>query len=129
MSTNDDSLTEFELLTPVEAMRLLRVSRMWLHDAAKDERIPSIRLGGPGGPVRFVRRDLEGHIELARQQWRPTQSGAAALRSVQTTDGGASGAAGGEPRPTAALADAGADPPNMTTASTFVRRFCAQPPV
>ena len=47
-----------ELLTPTEAQHLLRVSRSWLYGAAKDGRIPSIRLGGPDGPLRFVKEDL-----------------------------------------------------------------------
>jgi hypothetical protein len=35
LSPTDPSL---ELLTPTEAMRLLRVSRTWLYEAAKDGR-------------------------------------------------------------------------------------------
>ena len=75
-----EHITTPELLTASEAMELLRVSRTWLYDAAKDGRIPSIRLGGPGGPVRFVRGDLLAHIERARQSWSPGTSSAEALR-------------------------------------------------
>ena len=71
---------ELELLTPTEAGRLLRVSRSWLYGAAKDGRIPAIRLGGPAGPLRFIRCDLLAHIEATRAQWRPGASSADALR-------------------------------------------------
>ena len=60
-----------------------RVSRTWLYDAAKSGRIPAIRLGGPEGPVRFVRDDLLEHIDAARAGWRPTDTGASALRRVR----------------------------------------------
>jgi excisionase family DNA binding protein len=73
---------EPELLTPAEAMRLLRVSRSWLYEAARDGRIPSIRVGGQDGPVRFVKGDLLAHIDTARAAWRPGDSGAAALRRI-----------------------------------------------
>ena len=69
-----------ELLTPTEAQRLLRVSRSWLYGAAKDGRIPSIRLGGPDGPLRFVRQDLISRINAARAAWRPGDTSAEALR-------------------------------------------------
>jgi excisionase family DNA binding protein len=71
-----------EILTPAEATQLLRVSRTWLYQAAQDGRIPAIRLGGPAGPVRFVRADLLEHIERARQRWHPAASGAAVLREA-----------------------------------------------
>ena len=50
---------------------MLGVSRSWLYDAAKDGRVPSIRLGGPDGPVRFVERDLVEWLERARAGWLP----------------------------------------------------------
>jgi len=71
MSTDALPHAGLELLTPAEAMRLLRVSRTWLYDATKDGRIPAIRLGGPDGPVRFVKGDLLAHIDAARACWRP----------------------------------------------------------
>ena len=70
-----------ELLTPTEAKQLLRDSRSWLYEAAKDGRIPAIRLGGSDGPVRFIRADLLTHIEAARQQWHPARTSATALRT------------------------------------------------
>lgn len=79
MST-DAPTTEPELMTPAEATRMLRVSPTWLYDAAKDGRIPAIRLGGPGGPVRFVRADLLAHIEQTRARWRPGDTSSQTLR-------------------------------------------------
>jgi excisionase family DNA binding protein len=80
MSTDAAPLSTLELLTPAEAMRLLRVSRSWLYDAAKDGRIPAIRLGGAGGPVRFVKADLLAHIDAARASWMPGDTSTQALR-------------------------------------------------
>jgi excisionase family DNA binding protein len=48
-----------EFLKPEEVRHLLNVSRSWLYEAANDGRIPCIRLGGPGGPLRFERRKIE----------------------------------------------------------------------
>jgi excisionase family DNA binding protein len=71
---------ELELLTPTEAQRLLRVSRSWLYGAARDGRLPSIRLGGASGPLRFVKADLLAQIDSARAAWHPTDSASRALR-------------------------------------------------
>ena len=49
-----------DLLKPGEVARRLQVSRTWLYAAAKSGRIPSVRLGGADGPVRFVEEDVEG---------------------------------------------------------------------
>lgn len=76
-----------ELLTPTEAQHLLRVSRSWLYGAAKDGRIPSIRLGGPDGPLRFVREDLVSQINAARAAWRPGGTSAEALRRATAGPG------------------------------------------
>jgi excisionase family DNA binding protein len=65
------SVSERALLKPAEVAVQLGVSRTWLYDAAKRGLIPSIRLGGPDGPLRFVREDLELWIERARAQWSP----------------------------------------------------------
>jgi excisionase family DNA binding protein len=54
------------LLKPADVARRLKVSRSWVYDAAADGRLPSIRLGAPDGPLRFVRADLEQWIEDAR---------------------------------------------------------------
>jgi excisionase family DNA binding protein len=63
-----------ELMRPTEVARMLGVSRTWLYDAAKEGRIPSVRIGGPAGPVRFVRADLERWLDEARAAWRPGRS-------------------------------------------------------
>jgi len=55
-----------DLLKPTEVAQRLKVSRSWVYDAAADGRLPSIRLGAPDGPLRFVRADLEQWIEDAR---------------------------------------------------------------
>jgi excisionase family DNA binding protein len=60
-----------ELLRPADVCRLLGVSRTWLYDAAKAGRIPSVRIGGEGGPVRFVQADLERWLDEARADWSP----------------------------------------------------------
>lgn len=59
------------LLRPTEVANMLGVSRTWLYDAAKAGRIPSVRLGGPDGPLRFIEQDLDEWLERARQAWRP----------------------------------------------------------
>lgn len=69
-----------DLLKPPEVMRMLNVSKGWLYQAAKDGRIPHVRLGGPDGPLRFVREDLEVWLENARRAWRPGDTSAATLR-------------------------------------------------
>jgi excisionase family DNA binding protein len=63
-----------ELLRPTEVVQMLGVSRTWLYAAAKDGRVPCIRLGGPEGPVRFVERDLLAWLERARAGWVPGES-------------------------------------------------------
>jgi excisionase family DNA binding protein len=68
------------LLRPAEVARMLGVSRTWLYDAAKDGRIPSVRIGGPSGPVRFVREDLDHWLNEARAAWTPGRSGTRAAR-------------------------------------------------
>jgi excisionase family DNA binding protein len=69
-----------DLLRPVEVARMLGVSRSWLYGAAKDGRIPCVRLGGSDGPLRFVERDLLEWLERARAGWRPSESSAMTLR-------------------------------------------------
>lgn len=58
-----------QLLKPEEVRQLLNVSRSWLYEAANAGRIPCIRLGGPGGPLRFERAAIE--------QWLASTSNAA----------------------------------------------------
>ena len=59
------------LLKPTEVAHRLGVSRAWVYDAAKRGRIPSIRIGGEEGPLRFVPEDLELWIDDARAAWTP----------------------------------------------------------
>ena len=92
---DDDSHAGQPLIRPSELMQRLGVSRSWLYQAAKDGRIPSVRLGGPDGPVRFVADDIEAWIENARAGWRPTDSAARALR--RTAVAGSRGRHGGDP--------------------------------
>jgi excisionase family DNA binding protein len=37
----------------------LSVSRAWVYEAARTGRIPSVRLGGEEGPLRFVEADID----------------------------------------------------------------------
>jgi excisionase family DNA binding protein len=48
-----------QLLKPEEVRQFLNVSRAWLYRAASEGRIPCVRLGGPGGPLRFERSAIE----------------------------------------------------------------------
>jgi predicted DNA-binding transcriptional regulator AlpA len=59
------------LLKPSDLVRCLGTSRSWVYDAAKRGEIPSIRLGGQDGPLRFVERDIEARIDDARARWHP----------------------------------------------------------
>jgi excisionase family DNA binding protein len=59
------------LLKPSEVAAQLGVSRSWLYDAAKTGRIPSIRIGGEEGPLRFVPEDIRRWIDDARAAWMP----------------------------------------------------------
>ena len=70
------------LLRPAEVAQRLDVSTSWLYEAAKDGRIPSVRLGGPAGPLRFIEADVAAWLEGARAAWRPTDSAAATLRRI-----------------------------------------------
>lgn len=72
------------LLRPSELTRMLGVSRSWLYQAAKDGRIPSVRLGGPDGPLRFHAHDVEQWLNQAREGWRRAESSTATLRRVAT---------------------------------------------
>jgi excisionase family DNA binding protein len=65
------------LLKPSQVAAQLAVSRTWLYDAARAGRIPSIRVGGQDGPLRFVSEDLERWLAEARSSWLPGQPPAA----------------------------------------------------
>jgi excisionase family DNA binding protein len=69
-----------DLMRPGEVAGMLGVSRSWLYEAAKDGRIPCVRLGGPDGPVRFIRSELVDWLEHARAGWRPGDSPGQTLR-------------------------------------------------
>jgi excisionase family DNA binding protein len=68
------TVVEDGLLKPADVCRLLAVSRTWVYAAASEGRIPSIRLGGPEGPLRFVRADIEQWLQEARAEWTPGRS-------------------------------------------------------
>jgi predicted site-specific integrase-resolvase len=61
-----DATYEPELLRPTEVLRILKVSKTWLYDAAKDGRIACVRLGAPDGPLRFERAVIEALIRDSR---------------------------------------------------------------
>lgn len=59
------------LLKPSEVAAKLAVSRTWVYEAARTGRLPSIRIGGPDGPLRFVPQDLDRWLDEARSNWVP----------------------------------------------------------
>jgi len=61
-----EAMLESELLRPAEVLRILKVSKTWLYDAAMDGRIACVRLGGPDGPLRFERAVIEALIRDSR---------------------------------------------------------------
>jgi len=74
------------LLKPTDVARQLNVSRAWVYEAAKDGRIPSVRIGGSDGPLRFVPEDLDRWMQEARDGWTP---GRRASSRVRPADQGA----------------------------------------
>jgi excisionase family DNA binding protein len=54
------------LLRPAEVAQMPGVSRSWLYAAVQSGRIPSLRLGGADGPVRFQQRELDTWIAESR---------------------------------------------------------------
>jgi excisionase family DNA binding protein len=69
------AILDTDLLKPTEVAHRLGVSRSWVYDAAKAGRIPCVRLGGPDGPLRFLRDDVEAWLADARRSWLPGKSG------------------------------------------------------
>jgi excisionase family DNA binding protein len=59
------------LLRPNDVARKLSVSRAWVYDAARTGRIPSVRLGGEDGPLRFIEADIDQWLAEARAAWHP----------------------------------------------------------
>jgi excisionase family DNA binding protein len=70
------------LLTVSQVCEQLSVSRPWVYRAARDGKIPSVRLGGDDGPLRFVQADLDAWLAQARQAWQPGRSSAETLRAL-----------------------------------------------
>jgi len=70
------------LIRPCDVAKDLAVSRTWVYDAANAGRIPSIRIGGEDGPLRFVPEDIDRWIDEARKAWRPG-SGSVATQQAQ----------------------------------------------
>jgi excisionase family DNA binding protein len=79
---NDYPRPELILIKPTALAAQLGVSRTWIYDAARDGRIPSVRIGGPEGPLRFVPEDIEAWIDTARAAWRPGGRVGATLRGA-----------------------------------------------
>ena len=75
-------MSRAELLKPADVCAQLKVSRAWLYRAAADGRIPSLRLGGPDGPVRFEPQEIAAWIERSRAAWQPGDSSTATLRRL-----------------------------------------------
>ena len=73
-----------DLLKPTEIAAYLGVSRSWVYLAARKGRIPCIRVGGPDGPLRFVRSDIERWLEHARRDWLPGESTGRAVTRAAT---------------------------------------------
>ena len=57
-----------ELLRPADVARRLGVSRSWLYEAARQGRVPCVRLGGTDGPLRFMEHDLAEWLERGRSR-------------------------------------------------------------
>jgi excisionase family DNA binding protein len=74
------------LLKPSEVAAQLAVSRTRLYDAAKAGRIPSIRIGGEDGPLRFVPEDVDRWLQEARSSWVPGKSPVATRRSHDASE-------------------------------------------
>jgi len=79
--------THTTLLKPATVASRLGVSRTWLYEAAKTGRIPSIRIGGEDGPLRFISEDIERWLQDARSAWLPGQTPAATRGSGEATHG------------------------------------------
>src|SRR5438270_8546196 len=60
-----------DLLKPNDLARQLAVSRAWVYEAARTGRIPSVRIGGEDGPLRFIPEDIDRWLADARTAWSP----------------------------------------------------------
>jgi excisionase family DNA binding protein len=63
-----------QLLKPNDVAQQLAVSRSWVYEAARTGRIPSIRIGGEDGPLRFIPEDIERWLVEARDRWTPART-------------------------------------------------------
>jgi excisionase family DNA binding protein len=63
--------SDTSLLTPSEVALRLGVSRSWIYAAAKQGRIPCVRLGGDDGPVRFLEAELAAWLLRSRPEQSP----------------------------------------------------------
>jgi excisionase family DNA binding protein len=67
-----------DLLKPNDVARQLAVSRAWVYEAARTGRIPSVRIGGEDGPLRFIPEDIDRWLADARAGWSPGRGTSAA---------------------------------------------------
>src|ERR1035437_747280 len=74
-----------DLLRPNDVARLLSVSRAWVYEAARTGRIPSFRLGGEDGPLRFVAEDIERWLAGAGCPAETTAHGQRPRRNIPRT--------------------------------------------
>ena len=56
-----------ELLKPMQIAERWGVSRSWVYRAAEEGRIPHLRLGGAGGPLRFSPSAIDRFEQQARR--------------------------------------------------------------
>lgn len=75
------------LLKPADVAMRLQVSRSWVYAAAAAGRIPSIRLGGESGPLRFVDDDVERWLQAAWEAGRPGAPSGGLLRGARGPKG------------------------------------------
>jgi excisionase family DNA binding protein len=83
------------LLRPNDVARLLSVSRAWVYEAARTGRIPSFRLGGEDGPLRFVAEDIERWLAEARGGWLARRNDRPRPETPEEHSEDATGTAGG----------------------------------
>ncbi len=82
------------LLRPNDVACLLAVSRAWVYEAARTGRIPSFRLGGEDGPLRFVAEDIERWLAEAREGWLPRRHDRRRSETAEEHSEDAAGSAG-----------------------------------
>src|SRR5689334_20165608 len=77
-------VSSFSLMKPNDLARRLGVSRAWVYEAAKSGRVPSVRIGGVDGPLRFVPEDIERWLAEARAGWLPSRAAGGGERAAGT---------------------------------------------